>query len=67
VQGLPRGSYHLSKEDFKLSSAGRDSVVLSIARDLPQGLYSIVVDISAADGWAGNFHMQHLSEGAGHE
>ncbi|MBI1174496.1 MAG: 4Fe-4S binding protein [Sideroxydans sp.] len=62
VQGLPQGSYHLSAGDIKLLPAGHGSLTLSIARSLPRGLYSIMVDVSAADGWAGHFHIQHYSE-----
>lgn len=62
VQGLPPGSYRLSAGNIKLLPAGHESVTLSIAQSLPRGLYSIMVDVSAADGWIGHFHIQHFSE-----
>ena len=62
VQGLPQGSYRLSAEDIKLLSAGRDSLTLTIGKTLPRGLYSIVVEVTAVDGWTGRFHIQHFSE-----
>ncbi|MBI3901484.1 MAG: 4Fe-4S binding protein [Nitrosomonadales bacterium] len=62
VQGLPEGSYHLSTNEIKLSSAGRESLTLFIEQGLPRGLYSFVVEVSADDGWTGRFQMQHLSE-----
>lgn len=62
VQGLPQGSYHLSLENIKLAPAGRGSVTLAIAQDLPRGLYSIVVNVSAANGWTGSYPIQHLAE-----
>lgn len=62
VQGLAPGSYHLSAPDVRLAAAGRDSLTLSIAQDLPRGLYGIVITVSAVDGWTGKFRIQHFSE-----
>ncbi|MDQ3267555.1 MAG: hypothetical protein M3P47_02335 [Pseudomonadota bacterium] len=62
VLGLPSGSYQLSAEDIKLSPVGRESIMLSIAQDLPRGLYSIVVEVSADETWTGRFPIQHFSE-----
>ncbi len=62
VQGLPEGSYHLSNERIKLSPAGRESLTLSINRNLPRGLYSFVVKVTSDDGWASRLRMQHFSE-----
>lgn len=62
VEGLPAGSYRLSADDIRMMSAGRESLTLSIARGLPHGLYSFVVDVSSPDGWTGRFRMQHFSE-----
>ncbi len=62
VDGLPPGSYQLSSDNLSLSPAGRSSVTLSISRDLPRGLYAIVVTVAAADGRADKFHIQHFSE-----
>lgn len=62
VQGLPQGSYHLSADNIKLLPVGRDSLTLSISQELPHGLYSLVVEVRAVDGWVGRFHIQHFSE-----
>ncbi len=62
VQGLPEGSYHISNEKVMFSSAGRESLTLSIARNLPRGLYSFVVEVISDDGWVGRYKMQHFSE-----
>ena len=62
VLGLPPGSYQLSAEDIKLSPVGRESLILSIAQDLPRGLYSVVVEVTAGDTWMGRFPVQHFSE-----
>jgi polyferredoxin len=62
VQGLSPGSYHLTANDVKLAPAGRDSLTLSIAPDLPHGLYTIAITVSALDGWTENFRIQHFSE-----
>lgn len=62
VQGLPANSFHLTEDNFKLSPVGRESLTLSIARSLPRGLYSIVINVTTADGWKGRFPVQHFSE-----
>jgi polyferredoxin len=61
VQGLPAGSYRLSSEKVRLAAAGRGTLTLSIAPDLPRGLYGIVVTVSATNGWVGRFNIQHFS------
>jgi polyferredoxin len=70
VQGLPEGSYRLSAGDIKLLPAGRESLTLSITQDLPRGLHSFLVEVSAVDGWTGHFNIQHFSgqgDGYGHQ
>lgn len=62
VLGLPPGSYRLSAESIKLLPVERESLMLFIAQDLPRGLYSLVVEVSAADGWVARFPVQHFSE-----
>jgi polyferredoxin len=62
VLGLPQGSYTLSSEALKLPQIGRDTVILSIAKGLPHGLYSAVVEVSAGDVWVKRFQIQHWSE-----
>lgn len=62
VQGLPEGGYRLSAGDVKLLPAERESLTLSITQDLPRGLHSFVVEVSAVDGWTGHFNIQHFSE-----
>jgi len=61
VLGLPEGSYRLSAGDVMLLPAGRDSLTLSITQNLPHGLHSFVVEVSAGDGWTGRFNIQHFS------
>lgn len=62
VLGLPQGTYQLSAENVKLSAVGRESLMLSIVKDLPRGIYSFVVEVSAGDAWKGRFPVQHFSE-----
>ncbi len=62
VQGLPEGSYHLSADTVSLDAAGRQSLTLSIARGLKRGVYSVVITVTATDGWTGRFDIQHFSE-----
>lgn len=65
VLGLPPGSYQLSAEYIKLPPVGRTSLMLSIVKDLPRGMYSFVVEVSAGDKWMGKFPVQHFSEQRG--
>ena len=62
IKGLPANGYHLSADSLKLLPAARGSLTLSVAKSLPRGLYSITVDVSAENGWLGNFRIQHYSE-----
>ncbi len=66
VVGLPPSSYQLSAERVRLLPVGRESVMLSVARDLPRGMHSMVIEVSAADSnWMGRFPVQHFSEQRG--
>ena len=62
VQGLPEGSYRLSANEIKMLAAGRESLTLSIFRNLPRGMHSFVVEVTSVDGWTGHFNIQHFSE-----
>lgn len=62
VQGLPPGSYHLSTDTVKLGAAGRQSLILSVRRGLKRGVYAVVINVQAMDGWTGHFGIQHFSE-----
>jgi len=62
VQGLPQGSYRLSADEIRLGAAGRGSLTLSIGQNLKRGLHAVVINVSAPDGWAGHFSIQHFSE-----
>jgi polyferredoxin len=62
IKGLPQKGYHLSADSIKLLPAARGSLTLAVARNLPRGMYSIIVDVSAVDGWAGRYRIQHFSE-----
>jgi polyferredoxin len=61
VEGLPPGSFNLSTRTVKLDRAGRASVTLSILPGLRRGLYPVLVEVRAPDGWTGRFRLQHLS------
>lgn len=65
VIGLPQSTYQLSAEDVKLLPTGRESLMLTIVNDLPRGLYSFVVEVSADDKWMVKFPVQHFSEQRG--
>ena len=65
VDGLPQESYNLSSDKGELLPAGRDSVNLAIAQNLPYGLYSIVITVSTPDGWSGEYRLQHFAETEG--
>lgn len=62
IKGLPQNGYHLNADSIKLLPAARGSLTLDIAKNLPKGLYSIMVDVTAADGWTGHFHIQHYEQ-----
>ena len=62
IKGLPPDGYHLSADSLKLLPAARGSLTLAVAKSLPRGMYSITVDVSAANGWTGHFRIQHFSE-----
>ncbi len=61
VSGIPPGSYQLSAARASLGQAGRAALVLSISPELRRGLYPVVVEVRADDGWIGRFRMQHLA------
>jgi polyferredoxin len=62
VQGIPGNSYRLNASEIKLAPAARGSVMLSVAPNLPHGLYAIAITVSAVDGWVGHYRIQHFSE-----
>jgi polyferredoxin len=61
VSGLPDGAYRLSAERTDLARAGRATVILSVSPALKRGLYPVLVEVRADDGWIGRFRIQHLS------
>jgi hypothetical protein len=61
VQGLPPAAFHLSAENIKLEPVGHALITLSIAPGLAHGLYPVVVEVRARDGWVGRFNIQHLA------
>ena len=62
IKGLPPNGYHLNADSLKLLPAARGSLTLAVAKSLPRGMYSIMVDVSSEDGWTGHFRIQHFSE-----
>ena len=62
VLGLPSGKYHLDFDEIKMAPGGRESLVLSMAQDLPHGLHPVVLEVSAQNGWTGSYRIQHFSE-----
>jgi polyferredoxin len=61
IEGLPPSEFHLSAPEVQLDPVGRTSITLSIARNLHPGLYPIVVEVRAQDGWVGRFNIQHFA------
>lgn len=62
IKGLPKNGYRLSADSIRLLPAARGSLTLDVAKNLPRGMYSIIVGVSAANGWVGHFRIQHYSE-----
>jgi polyferredoxin len=62
IKGLPANGYHLSADSLKLLPAARGSLTLAVSPGLPRGMYTIMVNVVAADGWTGHFRIQHFSE-----
>lgn len=63
VRGLPQGSFELSTDRADLARAGRTTLILTVSSGLKHGLYPVLVEVHAADGWVGQFRMQHLAAG----
>ena len=63
VAGLPEGSYRLSAGGVTVPGAGRASVTLAVAPNLPRGLYPVMVQVRAQQGWQRSFRVQHYSSG----
>ena len=64
VQGLRPEEYHLESETVALAGAGRGSVILTVSKDVPHGLHSLVVTATSPQGWVSHFPVQHFSESA---
>ena len=62
VLGLPSDKYHLDFDEIQMTPGGRESLVLSMAQDLPHGLHPVVLEVSAQNGWTGSYRIQHFSE-----
>lgn len=62
IRGLPEAGYSINQDEIRILSAGRESLILSVAQGLPRGLYSFVVEVASSDGWTGQFPIQHFSE-----
>jgi len=60
VQGVPDGMYELSAQQAVFTTAGRQNINLHIYPGLAPGLHSFVVQVRAANGWQGNYRVQHF-------
>jgi len=47
----------------ELARAGRATVILTVSPNLKHGLYPVLVEVRADDGWVGRFRVQHLASG----
>jgi len=63
VEGLPRGSWHLDANALHFNSTGRRNVVLHISKNLPHGLYTLVVRAHSDEGWESSFKIRHFAPG----
>ncbi len=62
VSGLSADRYRLSAREAVFSTAGRQSLMLHI-NDLPQGLYTLMVQAESNDGWRTRYRVQHYVGG----
>lgn len=65
IEGLPAGSYKLSRERVDFASTGRQDVRLEVSPQLSKGLHPILVKVRANDGWEKSFRLQHFANPAG--
>jgi polyferredoxin len=64
VKGLPEGSFKLENDRVELAPASRSNVNLHIFPGLPKGLYRVIIEARAKDGWAGRFGLEHYAAGS---
>lgn len=60
VEGLPAASYQLSASEMVFTTVGRRDLNLHIGKVLPKGLYPVVVQVEAQDGWRASYRVQHF-------
>ncbi len=65
VEGLPEGSYRLSRSELVFDSTGHLDAVLHVDPRLPRGLYPVLVRARSDDGWSAAFRIQHFAKGEG--
>lgn len=62
VEGLPKDNYTISKTTVDFASVGRKDVFLHVNGELPSGLHTVLIRVSADDGWQDTFRIQHFVE-----
>ena len=65
VEGLPEGSYRLSRSELVFEGTGHRDAVLHIDPGLPRGLHPVLVRARSDDGWSATFRIQHFAMGEG--
>lgn len=60
IEGLPEGSYTLSKSLVTFDKAGRIDLNLHIDNSLPPGLHPVLVHVQSQDGWHDTYRVQHF-------
>ncbi len=65
VEGLPPGSYRLSREVLRFQGTGHRDALLHIDPGLPRGLHPVLIRARSDDGWSATFRIQHFAMGEG--
>lgn len=61
VKGLPKGTYSLSADQVKFTTAGRRNVWLHVDNTLPGGIYPVTIYADSDNGWHGHFKFEHVA------
>lgn len=65
VEGLPPGSYRLSRRELRFQGPGHRDALLHVGAGLPRGLHPVLVRARSDDGWSATFRIQHFATGEG--